>query len=68
MPRRKNVKYLSIPQVAVALAVDQKTVRRMIATGELRGVIDVNPDPDRKRRTLRIPEDALDQFLVRRGE
>ena len=51
--------YLTIQQVADALAVDHKTVRRMLPRI---GAVDI-AEPGAKRRTIRIPAEALDRFL-----
>ena len=51
--------YMTIGQAAERLAVDHKTVRRML---ESIGAVDVGR-PGAKRRTIRIPEEALERFL-----
>jgi excisionase family DNA binding protein len=51
-------------QVADLLQVSPGTVARFVSSGEL-GAIDVSLRQGKKRR-LRIPEDALSQFLERR--
>ena len=53
------MQYLTIQQTAEALAVDHKTIRRMLPR---LGAVDI-ADPGAKRRTIRIPAEALDRFL-----
>ena len=53
------MQYLTIKQTADALAVDHKTVRRMLPR---LGAVDI-AEPGAKRRTIRIPVEALERFL-----
>lgn len=53
------MQYLTIQQTAEALAVDHKTIRRMLPR---LGAVDI-AEPGAKRRTIRIPAEALDRFL-----
>jgi excisionase family DNA binding protein len=53
------MQYLTIQQAADALAVDHKTIRRMLPRI---GAVDI-AEPGAKRRTIRIPAEALERFL-----
>ena len=53
------MQYLTIQQTAEALAVDHKTIRRMLPR---LGAVDI-AEPGAKRRTIRIPVEALERFL-----
>ena len=53
------MQYLTIQQAADALAVDHKTIRRMLPR---LGAVDI-AEPGAKRRTIRIPVEALERFL-----
>lgn len=55
--------YLTVQQVADALGVSSKTVRRRIDTGSLPVV--VLSEPGAPRRTLRVSEDELERYLQR---
>ena len=51
--------YLTIGQAAEKLAVDHKTIRRMLVR---LGAVNV-AEPGAKRRLIRIPEESLERFL-----
>ena len=51
--------YLTIQQAAERLAVDEKTIRRMLTRI---GAVNM-ARPGARRRLIRIPEDALERFL-----
>lgn len=53
------MQYLTIQQTADMLAVDHKTIRRMLPR---LGAVDI-AEPGAKRRTIRIPAEALERFL-----
>ena len=57
------MQYLTIQQTAEALAVDHKTIRRMLPR---LGAVDI-AEPGAKRRTIRIPVEALERFLQGRA-
>jgi excisionase family DNA binding protein len=57
-PQHNHSQLLNVPAVARRLDVSQKTIRRLVARGELRA--------HRIGRLLRISEEELDRFLESR--
>ena len=64
MAAAREFRYLTINDVAARLGVDRRHVYRLIEAGE---IVAIDISMPGVRQSLRIAEDELGRFIVRRG-
>ena len=57
---------LNIKEAAEFFGVTQKTIQKMIDSGDLEAII-VSPSKSQKRKRLRISEDELREYITQNG-